>query len=173
MVDSLNSLGLSKHRRSLEDAGVHVAFAAKPSFPYTFYYLNRRNHRKIAVIDGTIGYFGGFNVGNEYIDNNSTLGSWHDNHAKLTGEGVRDLQDQFIKDWQAATHETVDKSRLYPPLPKGPIKLTLLATYGKQLEDVFIDKLAKAKKSIVIGSPYFIPSKRLQNLLATGGLIMA
>lgn len=166
LVDSLNSSGLRKHRRSLEAAGIHLAFSAKPSFPFTFYYLNRRNHRKIAVIDGTIGYFGGFNVGDEYIDNDSTLGSWHDNHVKLNGEGVRDLQDQFIADWQAATREKTDKSRLYPPPAKGPIKLTLLATYGKQLEDVFIEKLAEARKSIVIGSPYFIPSKRLQNLLA-------
>ena len=58
-----------------------------------------RNHRKISIIDGKIGYLGGFNVGKEYIDEDPMLGVWRDYHLKITGQSVNFLQSEFFIDW--------------------------------------------------------------------------
>ncbi|RYM05542.1 phosphatidylserine/phosphatidylglycerophosphate/cardiolipin synthase family protein [Sporolactobacillus sp. THM7-7] len=171
LVDSLTGLSLKRELPSLKQTGIQVVFSGKIRFPYTFYYISRRNHRKIAVIDGKIGYFGGFNVSREYIGNKPEMGAWHDNHLKVEGESCRDLQKQFFKDWKRAGGspiESVDASHdeaYFPRLPKGPSSLTLLATNGKQVEDVFAEKLGGAQSSIIIGSPYFIPTRRLMDVL--------
>lgn len=171
LVDRFNGSGLAKARWLLAESGVETGFTGSLRFPFTFYHLNRRNHRKITVIDGKVGYFGGFNVSREYIGNESGRGPWHDNHLKVEGESVRDLQQQFLDDWQEATGEPLSASALndpknyFPEPVKGPSQLTLLATGGKQIEDVFAEKLSAAQTSIVIGSPYFIPSRRLMHVL--------
>ncbi|EST12412.1 phospholipase D-like domain-containing protein [Sporolactobacillus laevolacticus] len=166
LVDSLTGLGLRKKRAELAKAGVNLAFSGKVTFPFTFYYLNRRNHRKIMVIDGEIGYFGGFNVSRDYIGRRPERGAWHDNHIKLLGESVHELQRQFLEDWKTATKSDLMNNETYfPTVEKGPSQLTLIATDGKQIEDYFVEKLSSAKVSIVIGSPYFVPSKKLMDAL--------
>lgn len=165
IVDYLNGGSVRKKRAELTRTGVQVAFSGKPKFPFTFYYLNRRNHRKIAVIDGQTGFFGGFNVGREYIGNKPETGSWQDNHLRVEGESVADLQRLFLEDWRLATGQTADGPVFFPPLKKGPSPLALIATSGKQLENIFAEKFAAARSSIFIGSPYFIPSPKLMNVL--------
>ena len=76
----------------LKQSGVHFSYCLKPRFPFFFYHLQKRNHRKITVIDGQIGYFGGLNIGKEYINQDPKLSPWRDYHLKMTGEGVQDLQ---------------------------------------------------------------------------------
>ncbi|MBM7645400.1 cardiolipin synthase [Scopulibacillus daqui] len=151
--------------KRLENNGIHFAFSAKTYFPFYFYSLSRRNHRKITVIDGKTGYFGGFNIGDEYLGKKPQLGLWRDYHLKIEGEGVRDLQEQFISDWKQAAKEKIEGPNLYPQLEKGPVAMTLLATDGRQLEEALLEQIQKAKQSIIIGSPYFIPSKKLQQAL--------
>jgi cardiolipin synthase len=166
IVDALSSFALRKKRAELIKAGVQLAFSGKPTFPFTFYYLNRRNHRKLMIIDGTIGYFGGFNVSRDYIGRNSERGPWHDNHLKVEGESVPELQRLFLEDWKNATKADLLKNNAYfPPVTKGPSPLTLIGTDGKQLESYFAEKLSSAQTSIVIGSPYFVPTKRLMDVL--------
>lgn len=164
LVDFLNSRSLHRNLDELRAAGVHVAFSGKIKFPFTFYYLNRRNHRKILTVDGTTGYFGGFNVGMEYLGNNSLMGEWHDNHLRLEGNGVLHLEHVFAADWLAATGETLDFSKQVA-VGDGPSTLDLIATNANQAEDIFADYFRKARSSIVICSPYFIPSKKLFDVL--------
>lgn len=166
LVDALSSFALRKKRAELVKAGIQIAFSGKPTFPFTFYYLNRRNHRKMMIIDGKIGYFGGFNVSRDYVGRNPEMGPWHDNHLKIEGESVPGLQRLFLEDWKKATKaDLLKKSTYFPPVAKGPSPLTLIGTDGKQLETCFAEKLSSAQKSIVIGSPYFVPSKRLMEVL--------
>ncbi|MET1248642.1 phospholipase D-like domain-containing protein [Sporolactobacillus sp. STCC-11] len=166
LVDALSSFALRKKRAELVKAGVQLAFSGKPTFPFTFYYLNHRNHRKMMIIDGKIGYFGGYNVSRDYIGRNPKMGPWHDNHLKIEGESVPELQRLFLEDWKKATHADLLKNSTYfPAVAKGPSPLTLIGTDGKQLETCFVDKLSSAQTSIVIGSPYFVPSKRLMDVL--------
>ena len=63
--------------------------------------MNNRNHRKIVVIDGTIGYIGGFNVGDEYLGKKKRFGYWRDTHLRVTGDAVNALQLRFMLDWNA------------------------------------------------------------------------
>ncbi|WP_147535017.1 phospholipase D-like domain-containing protein [Bacillus marasmi] len=116
LLDWVGSFRLSKQIiAELEAANVHFAFSHVPKFPFLFYKANVRNHRKIAVIDGKLGYLGGFNVGKEYIDKDPKLSPWRDYHMKLSGDIVCDLQTQFLLDWGKATKATVPMlSRYFP-----------------------------------------------------------
>ncbi|MCO7176299.1 phosphatidylserine/phosphatidylglycerophosphate/cardiolipin synthase family protein [Sporolactobacillus kofuensis] len=166
LIDALNGFRLRKQKAALAKEGVHLAFSGKLTFPFTFYYLNRRNHRKIMVIDGRIGYFGGFNVSREYIGRKPEMGPWHDNHLRIIGESVHDLQRLFLIDWKRSTKIDLQNNTSYfPEVEPGPSKITLLGSDGKQLEDFFAEKLNAAQSSIFIGSPYFIPSERLMKVL--------
>ncbi|AGT33761.1 cardiolipin synthetase [Geobacillus genomosp. 3] len=167
LVDWVGSLGLPKALiRSLRASGVEFAYARPPRFPFFIYRLNRRNHRKITVVDGKVGYMGGFNIGREYNGKDANFGEWRDYHLKISGEGVHDLQEQFLHDWEEATGKTVaDKPRYFPPLRAGAIRHQLVATDGAALEEQYIDVIRHAKKEIVIGTPYFIPSRPLFNEL--------
>ncbi|MDQ0162647.1 cardiolipin synthase [Aeribacillus alveayuensis] len=152
--------------KRLKENGVDVAFSRKPRLPFLFYTFQSRNHRKIAVIDSKVGYVGGFNIGKEYIGQNRKLGFWRDYHIKCKGEGVYDLQTQFLDDWLEATKVDLRQSRSYfPPLHKGSCLQQFIPTYGNHLEYYFISLIRMAKKELFICSPYFIPSRKLQQEL--------
>jgi cardiolipin synthase A/B len=166
LVDWIGSFGLPKKLiRSLKESGVEFAYAHKPRFPFFFYRLNRRNHRKITVIDGKIGYIGGFNIGKEYVGQDPNFGEWRDYHLKIIGEGVCDLQMQFCRDWEEATKTAIAGHQYFPPLQKGTISHQLIATNGHSVEQQFIHFIRQAKKEIMIGSPYFIPGHTVMNAL--------
>ncbi|WP_077215099.1 cardiolipin synthase [Bacillus dakarensis] len=153
--------------KELKSFGVQFAFCHKPKLPFFFYSTQVRNHRKITVIDGEIGYMGGYNVGKEYIDLDPKLSPWRDYHLKMTGEGVSDLQMQFLRDWRESYKTNLSQNQIYfPKLEKGSSKHQLFSSEGFLLEETFSDLIKNAKSSITIGSPYFIPSKKvLQYLL--------
>lgn len=116
LLDWVGSFKLSKQIiAELEAANVHFAFSHVPRFPFLFYKVNARNHRKIAVIDGKLGYLGGFNIGKEYIDKDPKLSPWRDYHLKLSGDIVSDLQTQFLQDWGKATKASVSRQARYFP----------------------------------------------------------
>ncbi|GGM32835.1 cardiolipin synthase [Paraliobacillus quinghaiensis] len=168
LVDWMGSLTLKqKTIRALRASGVNVQKSNPPSFPYFLYRLNRRNHRKIAIIDEKVSYLGGFNVGKEYLGFDPKLGDWRDYHIKCTdSELARYLQVIYNFDWDS----TKQKRALLPSLPENESALNdhhfaLHVTEAGQLEDILVNWLKQAKHSIHIGSPYFIPSKRVFDCL--------
>jgi cardiolipin synthase A/B len=166
LLDWAGSFRVPKKKliQELKKAGIHFAYSHKPKFPYLFYRLQVRNHRKISVIDGKIGYIGGFNVGKEYLNEDPKLNPWRDYHLKIKGEGVHDLQREFLHDWDEETNEyLIDTPTYFPEQEKGPIRHQLIPSEGFYLEETFSGLLRSAEKSIQIGSPYFIPSKRIYN----------
>ncbi|WP_216829984.1 cardiolipin synthase [Alkalihalobacterium elongatum] len=165
LVDRIGgSIGRGSIKR-MKDAGILFSYSHPIKFPYLFFTLNRRNHRKISVIDGNIGYVGGYNVGDEYLGRDPKFGNWRDFHLRLDGDGVQDLQEQFYEDWHAATKENVSKDILYPPLVKGDIALRILPTDGVYLEDTFVKLIRQAENTLTIGTPYFVPGMTLQGEL--------
>ncbi|MCP8617400.1 cardiolipin synthase [Salirhabdus salicampi] len=163
LADRIGSINITKKiRADLEQANIHFAFSETPSFPYLLYKLNRRNHRKIAVIDGKIAYAGGYNLGKEYVGKNPKYNDWHDYHLRLTGEIVQDFITVFQDDWQLAG----EKGTFYKvPLPKKTKRAKIVATDGTKLEEIIISFLNEAKETIYIGSPYFVPSKNVYKAL--------
>ncbi|MCP3027540.1 cardiolipin synthase [Halobacillus sp. A5] len=157
--DRLGSYQINKkERRELREAGVQFQFAETPRFPYFFYKFNRRNHRKIAVIDGKIGYVGGYNIGRVYMGESSYFQDWRDYHLRLTGPVVSDLQRTFLDDWGLATKE-VDEPFIRNKDEEHTVRI--VATDGGELEDDLFEMIQNARMEILIGTPYFIPTKML------------
>lgn len=167
ILDRIGSIKVSSRAiKELRDAGVQFAFSDRVRLPYLFYSAQVRNHRKISIIDGKIGYLGGYNIGKEYIDEDPALSPWRDYHLKMTGEGVNFLQSEFLIDWRRCTGVPLhQENRLFPELAKGPVRHQLIPTEAGQLETAFLGLLDKAKQEIFIGTPYFIPCKKILALL--------
>lgn len=167
LLDRFGSHYLSNEAiRSLRKYGVSFSFCHKVKFPLPFFSANQRNHRKITVIDGKTGYIGGFNIGEEYLGHNEYLGLWRDYHLRLTGEGVQDLQKQFLHDWFDDTKQNLlDASLYFPKQNPGTILHQFIPTDGAYLQHTFLHLINGAKKEICIGTPYFIPGKKIMNAL--------
>ena len=163
ILDWLGSIKIRKEiRENLKKAGVQFAFCQLPTFPYLFYSLQVRNHRKIAIIDGKVGFMGGFNIGKDYIHANFKLSPWRDYHLQLTGEGVDDLQREFLIDWLKAFKVNLLQNPIYFPMQqKGESRHQLIPTQGVYLEEIICNLVKNSKKSLFIATPYFIPSKRI------------
>lgn len=173
MLDWVGSLNVDKNLiKQLENAGAHFVFTQSPRPPF-FYHSQVRNHRKVTVIDGKIGYLGGYNIGKEYIDLDPKLSPWRDYHLKITGEGVLDMQHMFLRDWAEAAkvHIQQDPS-LFTPQEKGKYQHQFVPSEGFYLEQTFLKLIQEAEHSIMIGSPYFIPGikmlKELEDALKRG-----
>lgn len=162
LVDRLVSAPMRREYKALKEAGVVVSFAETPKFPAFFYTVNRRNHRKMVVIDGAIGYVGGFNVGREYIGKSSEFVDWRDYHLRLTGSIVRDLHRIIVDDW---TYSTGDVLPSVPYREGGDHPFQMVAFDGIGAENTFLTMIRRAEEEILIGSPYFIPTKKIQKEL--------
>jgi cardiolipin synthase A/B len=167
LLDYLGSHGVKKETiQSLEKAGIHFQFSNKPGFPYFLYRINHRNHRKVTIIDGKTGYIGGYNIGNEYIGKDTKLGDWRDYHLRLSGDPVNELQKSFITDWNIASGENVPIPDLSKQPPSSDQKeFMFVYSNGDGVYRFFYEKIQRAKKSILIGSPYFIPGKKMNRAL--------
>ncbi|HWO75915.1 MAG TPA: cardiolipin synthase [Bacillus sp. (in: firmicutes)] len=126
--------------------------------------MNNRNHRKLCIIDGKIGYIGGFNVGDEYLGKNRRFGYWRDTHLRVTGEAVDHLQARFILDWKQATRqkETHYEEFFYTTVRNSgssPIQIVDSGpnTDTEHIKNMYIKLILTAKKQVLIQSPYFIP----------------
>ncbi|WP_369903418.1 cardiolipin synthase [Bacillus manliponensis] len=169
LLDRLGSHYVSKETiTQLREHGIAFSFSHKIRPPFLFFTANQRNHRKITIIDGEIGYLGGFNIGEEYLGHNPNLGPWRDYHLRITGEGVLDLQNQFLHDWQGDTKEKlIQEARFFKSLQKGTTPHQFVPTNGAYLEETFLHLIQKAEKKLYIGTPYFIPGKKVLHALQT------
>lgn len=126
--------------------------------------MQKRNHRKITVIDGKIGYIGGFNIAEEYLGKKAKFGNWEDYHLRMIGEGVHDLQTLFASDLKRNTGIELG-SDVWPKLQQGTISHKIYATDGYSLENIYLANIAQAKNRLTVCTPYYIPSKPLQEAL--------
>lgn len=129
--------------------------------------LNYHDHRKIVVIDGKIGYTGGFNVGDQYLSRSKKFGYWRDTHLRIIGHGVSLLQMRFMMDWNASV--TSDKHLAYTPFyfpaPDNPVSGTTsmqVVTSGpdspvEQIKLGYINLISSAKHRVWLQSPYLVP----------------
>lgn len=179
LYDELGSRTLNNRRffSEFRKAGgrVEVFFPSKLKFFNPR--LNFRNHRKLVIIDGKIGYVGGFNVGDEYLGLNPKFGYWRDTHLRIEGSAVHATQTRFILDWnQASKHHDIVYSRIYFPelQTKGSIGMQIVTSgpdsEWEQIKNGYIKLISSAKKSILIQTPYFIPDASLFDALRIASL---
>lgn len=110
LYDEVGSKRISRHFfRELRAAGGEVEVFFPSLIKPLNFRINNRNHRKLCIIDGSIAYIGGFNVGDEYLGLDKKFGYWRDTHLRITGNAVSHIQGRFILDWhQAGMHERGD-----------------------------------------------------------------
>lgn len=133
--------------------------------------VNYRNHRKLAIIDGKIGYAGGFNVGIEYLGQVEKFGYWRDNHLRLTGDIVYTFQNRFIMDWNSQGVNQIDSAKDYFPDNHAQGKVTTqFVTSGPDTDEqtvklAYMKMISSAKEEIIIQSPYYIPDDTIHESL--------
>lgn len=163
--------------RDLRRAGVEVRHFRPIRFPWITPELNERNHRKIAVIDGRIAFIGGINIARRYLDGNE-LGQWRDEHLRIEGEAVRDLQGVFAADWQEVGGTPFDCEESLRRLEAKGSTRTQIA-WSQQgptrrvIGDAMTALILRARDEILLSTPYFVPTEPLLRALciaAAGGV---
>lgn len=158
----------------MRKAGIEAESFLKMAMPMITSRINYRNHRKIVVIDGRIGYVGGMNIADRYVDG-FDWGIWRDTHARVEGKGVQGLQSIFFIDWFFVSQTLITSRKYFPELPNfgdvamqtvnsGPLKDERQIAYG------ISQAIYEAKKSILIQTPYFIPPESVIEALQTAAL---
>ncbi|PEL13323.1 phosphatidylserine/phosphatidylglycerophosphate/cardiolipin synthase family protein [Bacillus sp. AFS017336] len=159
-VDRLGGILLErKERKSLIDHGVHFTYFNKPQLSYFFASINHRNHRRMTIIDGEIGYIGGFNIGKKYIDEKKELKPWKDVQLRLEGSGVEGLEKQFVHDWRKNSDQKITPMVISKKIGKSQHQFVSYTKIG--IEQEYSKLFKQAKHSITIYSPYFIPNNKV------------
>jgi cardiolipin synthase len=178
LYDAVGSWKLSKtYIQELRDAGVEMIPFSPVRLPFLSNKINFRNHRKIIVIDGTVGFVGGLNIGDEYLGKDKYFGFWRDTHLWIRGEAVRTLQLIFLQDWYYMTGKTLlTPEYLSPQLVHydGQGGVQLIAGGPDQkwevIKHLYFAMITSAQRSIWIASPYFVPDEDILTALKVAAL---
>ncbi|RST77514.1 cardiolipin synthase [Siminovitchia acidinfaciens] len=172
LYDAMGSRRLPrKFFRPLIDAGGKVSAFFPAIIPHLNLQVNYRNHRKLAIIDGAVGYIGGFNIGDEYLGLNKRFGYWRDTHLKIYGKAVFAMQTRFILDWNQASSSKINyEDRLFPEIEAvGDTDVQIVSSgpdsEWEQIKYGYIKLINSAKDYILIQTPYFIPDSSVLDAL--------
>jgi cardiolipin synthase len=174
IYDLLGSHGSKKKlfKHLIELGGRVEPFLTSEYFPITFR-LNFRDHRKIVVIDGSIGYIGGFNVGDQYLGRKEKFGYWRDTHLRVLGDAVLSMQSRFFLDWNATSKKEQVKfdQRYFPQTkPQGTTSMQIVSSGPdddrEKIKQGYVKMITSATKSIFIETPYFVPDGSVFEALA-------
>jgi cardiolipin synthase len=137
-------------------------------------YLNLRNHRKILVVDGMLGFTGGMNIGDRHLVSGRPP-VVKDLHFQVSGPVVADLQRTFLEDWRFAKGEHLSGERFFPELPAAGSALVRSVSDGpdkefRKLHWIILGALSCARRQVTIVTPYFIPDRALIAALVTAAL---
>ncbi len=136
--------------------------------------LNWRNHRKLVIIDGTIGYVGGMNIADRYVTGSDKIAPWRDTHLRIIGDAVAALQYVFAVDWTFMGRPLVlEDTHLIPPVEAADgMQIVGSGPTGQwsTISVVFIHAISNAKKRVWVQTPYFLPNDALLKVLQTAAL---
>ncbi|BCJ86717.1 cardiolipin synthase [Effusibacillus dendaii] len=160
--------------KNLQQAGVQITSFLPVYFPWLTSRINFRNHRKLIVIDGKIGFTGGLNIGDEYLGK-GPLGHWQDTHIRLEGESVYYLQLIFLRDWYVAYNEYISEAEYFPQQDSfGKIPIQIAASGPdsdwEAIWQAHFSMFASARRKIYIVTPYLIPDESILMGLKTSAL---
>ena len=154
--------------------GIEVEPFLEVRFPLLAQRVNYRNHRKIAIIDGRIGYTGGMNIGDCYIEG-LPWGKWKDIQIRIEGNGVKGLQQVFLTDWYFSRKIFPQSGFYFPEMPDNGDNPMQIISSGpidiyNSIEKGILQAINAAKKSIYIQTPYFMPTEVILTALQTAAL---
>lgn len=160
--------------RQLREGGVHVA----PTSPlYRLHTISYRNHRKITVIDGVIGYTGGMNIAEEHLDGGNDFESWRDTQLRVVGDAAAMLQAVFIVDWYNAVQENLFAPRYFPAAAEPgdrdvPVQILTSGPDSRweAIQQLYAFMIGTAQRRVFIQSPFFIPDATIAEALKLAAL---
>lgn len=162
-----------EHLELLRTRGVEIVKFDPITFPY-INHAQSRDHRKIAVIDGLVGYIGGMNVADYYIEGLPKIGPWYDAHLRLEGQAVADLQRIFLKMWNAETKQTIGGEAYFPPYLRQPDSAQMIpvAIVDREprkspdaIKEAYAVAISSARKRVRIINPYFVPTTSINSAI--------
>ena len=177
VIDGMGSKRITKKIiKEIESYGIKMAVFFPGVLPHINTRINYRNHRKIVVIDGKIGYVGGFNVGNEYVNKGKQFKFWRDTHIRVKGEAVNELNKRFILDWDYAANENMGNISMYFPVPEvaGNVGMQIVSSGPDHMEEYIKNSYMKiinnAKNYVYIQTPYLVPDSPMMEALKISAL---
>ncbi len=173
LYDTIGSLYLNaKFLRPMSSAGIAVATFLPGRSLRERWSINLRNHRKLLILDGRVGFTGGMNVGDEYLGLDPGFGDWRDTQVRVCGPAVLQLQQVFAEDWYYATGEELLSADYYPA-PERPADTAAHVISGGPEADlaVFLSlmfaAITRAKDRVTLSTSYFVPPSSLAVALET------
>ncbi|MCA9364983.1 MAG: cardiolipin synthase [Candidatus Moranbacteria bacterium] len=178
VIDPMGSIMTKRsYIRDMRKAGIQVRYFFNSFAPLRFTTFNYLLHRKIVVIDGNIGYVGGMNMGEEYVDGGKDFASWRDVHIRVEGDSVHVLQATFAENWfQLTKKEDLFGEKYYPKNlvhdDGVPMQIVTSGPHVAQgaTRQIFLSMSVLARERLYIQSPYFIPDDSLFDTLKFAAL---
>lgn len=149
------------------EAGGKRAYFFPPKFKWMYFRFNYRNHRKLAVIDGEVGYIGGFNIAREYLGKKKKFGYWRDTHLRVMGGCVQDINTRFLQDWRFASKEEVVINEAYYSniLEVGQSGVQIVSSgpdsQKVEVKRAYMKMITSAREQIYLQTPYLVPDESI------------
>ena len=177
VYDSVGCLHTSRRFfQQIKDAGAEVASFMPVRFPFLTRRINYRNHRKLCIVDGVVGYIGGMNIAQRYIDGTGEQ-PWHDLHARVMGGAVQAMQHVFEEDWYFSTKLLLNQKKYYPQpdvsVDKACLAQVVTSSPASQWHNImqgYVRILLEARKYVYMETPYFMPTEPILNAMRTAAL---
>jgi cardiolipin synthase len=175
LYDEVGSKGLPEpYLEELRAAGVEVSSFKPTQGVGNRFQLNFRNHRKMVVVDGTTGWIGGHNVGDEYLGLDPEMTPWRDTHVRITGPAVQQLQATVLGDWYWATRRIPDLN--WAPKAAGGADQQVMIVPSAPTQELetagllFVTALNSAESRFWVSAPYFVPDEAVMKALVLAAL---
>ena len=161
-----------RHLNAIRETGVEIVKFDPLRFPYINHAFHR-DHRKIVVIDGEVGYTGGMNIADYYIEGLPEIGDWRDMHIRIEGEAVGELQDIFLNMWNEETKQQIGGDAYYPKIHRTDStqeqKVAIVDRLPKKAPEVmrrvYAEAIRTAEEKVQIINPYFTPTRIIQKAI--------
>ena len=170
LLDAFGTLKMPAELKSqLEESGCAVA-TFRPLTPWTVDNANNRNHRRVLVVDGAVGFTGGSGASSKWMGNGRQKGQWRETDVRLEGPAVNDLQGAFAENWLEATGEMLGGDAFFAPAPgRGTVHVQVVrsspASGSIAVYRMYLLAISSARRSIFLTNPYFLPDDRMAKSL--------
>ena len=172
--DAGNLMVPRRFYKKLRNHGLQVRGFIKIFLPILSRDYNSRNHRKVVVIDGKVGYMGGMNIAQRYAEG-LKWGIWRDTQIRIMGPAVSELQTSFLTDWKFTKGDTPDLGLMYPYNAPCGNTLMQIVTGGPMdkwnaMMQAYMTAIVSARSYAYLQSPYFIPPEPIMKVLQNAAL---
>lgn len=166
-IDDVGSSVSRKNKKRMVESGVEWYSFMPVLFPGFTGKMNYRNHRKIVVIDGQIGYIGGINVSDTYVNYEASPDYWRDTHLRIVGESAKSLQIHFLMNWEFVSGSIIEMEESFFPKEecKEFVAMQIAAsgpdTDWANIMEVIFTAIVTSEKYVYLTTPYFIPNEQI------------